>query len=158
MTKPRARLGGLILRELGEELVVYDKERHQAHCLAARAAAVFRCADGTRAAADIAALLGTGPQAVSAVLDQLAAAGLLEGGPAPDECVPSRRELLRQAGLRAAVLAPVIHSLFVPAPAEAAASCVRATQCAGNEGRPCWISNPQAECPTYTCRSGSCRP
>ncbi len=112
-----------------------------------------------RTAAEIAALLGPGADEslVHTALDQLAEAGLLEAGPAAP--APSRREVLRQVGLGAAVLAPAVASLLVPTPAEAAATCIPAGACNGsNNGQSCYISNKDTECSLYTCQGGSCSP
>ncbi len=145
-SRVKARATGLVVRDLTDEVVVYDKERHQAHCLNRTSAFVFRHADGRRTAADIAALLGPGADEdlVHAALDQLAAAGLLEAGPDSGRSpAPSRREVLRQVGLGAAVLAPAVASLLVPTPAEAAATCIPVASCtSGNVGQACYNSNP----------------
>ena len=50
--KPQSRRSGLLIRELPDELLVYDQEQHRAHCLNRTAALVFRHADGTRTLAD----------------------------------------------------------------------------------------------------------
>ena len=158
--KPWARSAGLVVRDLTDEVVVYDKERHQAHCLNRTAAFVFRQADGRRTAADIAALLGpgAGEDLVHDALRQLAAAGLLGTGSdaaasAPGAPTPSRREVLRQVGLGAAVLAPAVASLLVPTPAEAAATCIPVGSCTNtNIGQPCYNSNPSTECSLNTCQ------
>ena len=55
--KPRVRRAGLIVRELPEEVVVYDRERHQAHCLNPAAALVFQLADGHRSVTQLASLV-----------------------------------------------------------------------------------------------------
>ena len=166
-SRVKARAIGLVVRDLTDEVVVYDKERHQAHCLNRTSAFVFRHADGRRTAADIAALLGPGAyeDLVHAALDQLAAAGLLETDAEATACVPaapapSRRDVLRQVGLGAAVLAPAIASLLVPTPAEAAATCIPAASCTnGNVGQACYNSNPATECSLYSCQGpGSCTP
>lgn len=160
--RPLARSAGLVIRDLPDEVVVYDTERHQAHCLNRTAGFVFRHADGRRTVAEIAALLGPGADdgMVHAALDQLTAAGLLEARPAPAAPAPSRREVLRQVGLGAVLLAPVVTSLLVPTPAEAAATCIPAASCTGsNIGQPCYNSNPSTECSLYTCQgAGSCTP
>ncbi len=158
--RPLARLDDLVVRDLRDEVVVYDTRSHQAHCLNRTAAFVFRHADGRRTAAQIAVLLGPGADEglVHAALDQLSEAGLLEAGPAPAAPGPSRREVLRQVGLGAAVLAPAVASLLVPTPAEAAATCIPVGSCPGNEGRACYNSNPVTECSVNTCQSGSCLP
>ena len=142
------------------EVVVYDTASHRAHCLNATAAFVFRHADGRRTAAEIAALLGPGADEdlVGSALDQLGAAELLE----PDgECAQpaaSRREVLRQVGPGAAVLAPMVISLVVPTPAEAAATCVPVAVCPSNQGKFCYNSNPATECLINTCQGSLCQP
>jgi hypothetical protein len=56
--KPQARRNGLVVRELPDELLVYDTTQHRAHCLNRTAAVVFRHADGTRTISDLAPLVG----------------------------------------------------------------------------------------------------
>ncbi len=161
-SRARARSTGLVVRDLRGEVVVYDTRSHQAHCLNATAAFVFRHADGRRTAAEIAAALGPGADEdlVHGALDQLAAAGLLEPVSAHAASAPSRREVLRHVGLGAAVLAPAVASLLVPTPAEAAATCIPAAACtASNIGQPCNNGNPAVECSTFTCQgAGVCSP
>ena len=55
--KPRTRTEGLIVRELPDELLVYDLERHRAHCLNPTAALVFKHCNGRRSVAQIARIL-----------------------------------------------------------------------------------------------------
>lgn len=165
--KPQTRRSGLLMRELPDELVVYDLEQHRAHCLNRTAGLVFRHADGSRTLAELARVLDpteASPQAVSAAtlaLRQLAEAGLLESAPeALVEARPaaglSRREVARRMGIAAAILLPAVVSIVAPTPAEAAATCV--TTCAGQPpGTPCtsFSANPCTE----TCASsvaGSC--
>jgi len=161
--KPQTRRG-LLIRELPDELVVYDSEHHRAHCLNRTAALVFRHADGTRTPAELARALGAGADAtvVTLALEQLAAAGLLEAAPSPAEGVPaaagmSRREVARRVGIAAAILLPAVVSIVAPTPAEAAATCER-TSCAGKTpGTPCSGSgaNPCTEV-CATSLGGSC--
>jgi hypothetical protein len=142
--KPAVRRTGLVVRGLPGEVVVYDLERHQAHCLNRTAAAVFRGADGTRGLEDLAALLGDGLErgdaeaAVRLALDQLAGARLLEADPAALEPAGglSRRSVLHRAGIGAALLLPAVASIVAPTPAEAAATCIQS--CSGQlAGTPC---------------------
>ena len=167
MSQVKARKTGLVGRELTGEVVVYDMGRHQAHCLNPTAALVFRHADGQRTPADIAILLGPGADEslVRLALDQLAAAGLLEDAPAaharpPGASAPSRRNVIRQVGIGAALLAPAVVSLLVPTPAQAAATCIPASSCSSsNVGQACYNSNPATECSIYTCQGPStCAP
>jgi hypothetical protein len=154
--KPVARRAGLLIRELPDELLVYDRKEHRAHCLNRTAAVVFRNADGTRTVADLALLLApegaraAGESVVAEALARLAEAGLLEGGPAPRRW--SRREMVRRVGLGAAILLPVVASVVAPTPAEAA-TCVRC--CTGQPvGTGCHPAGPNCN---GTCQAnGQC--
>jgi hypothetical protein len=160
---PRAR-AGLVVRRVGEELVVYDPATHVAHCLSRAAAVVFRAANGKAGvgaiAATLAASMGSACDEASLVrtLEELSAAGLLE--PARQTLVASsRRQALRRLGLGAVALAPIVTSLVVPTPAEAAATCVPATSCTtSNPGQPCFVL-AQSECVTKLCTgvAGDCQ-
>jgi hypothetical protein len=155
--KPVARRDGLLTRELPDELLVYERDEHRAHCLNRTAAVVFRHADGTRTIADLALLLAPEGERVAAeavvaeTLVRLDEAGLLEGGtPGPGW---SRREVVRRVGIGAAILLPAVASVVAPTPAEAAATCT--TSCPGKtDGTPCtcYGANP---C-TATCISNAC--
>ena len=151
--KPQTRRSGLLIRELPDEMLVYDQEQHRAHCLNRTAALVFRHADGTRTVDDLARAVdpAAGPDAVSAAtlaLAQLADAGLLEGHALPDSPATSlsRRDVARRIGIAAAILLPAVVSVLAPTPAEAAATC--ATTCVAKPpGTPCTCigSNPCIE-------------
>ena len=154
---PPARRDGLVVRDLPGETIVYDRERHQAHCLNRTAALVFRHADGTRSAHEIATLLGEGEPCereavVALALEQLSQVGLLVGAEAvPDS---ARRAALRHVGLGAALLVPAIVSMLAPTPAEAA-TCV--TSCVGQpNGTPCNCFAPDVPCGSATCVADSC--
>ena len=54
---PLARSEGLLVEELGDETLVYDRESHEAHCLNRSAALVWRHCDGTTTVADMVSLL-----------------------------------------------------------------------------------------------------
>ena len=55
-------------------------------------------------------------------------------------------------GLGAALLAPVVTSLLVPTPAEAAATCIPQTACTpAKYGQPCY-SLSQSECSSKICQ------
>ena len=168
--KPVARRTGLVVRELPDEVVVYDLERHEAHCLNRTAAMVFRSADGCRTVADIAGILGaetnTPPDeaVVGMAIGELVEARLLEPAVEPiPTLASSRREALRRVGLGAAVLLPLITSVLVPTPSEAAATCVSSCagqppgqQCCGGGalGCPGDCSNPACVCDG----AGTCGP
>lgn len=157
--RPVARTEGLVVRPIGDETLVYDTRLHRAHCLNRTAALVFRLCDGTRTASEIAVLIGAGPAAndgpVEAALELLAEAGLLASPPVTGGRLgTSRREVLRRVGLGAALLAPIVTSLVVPSPAEAAATCIPQSACTDAKfGQPCYVLST-AECSTKECKSG----
>jgi hypothetical protein len=120
----------LLVRELSGELVVYDLERHEAHCLNRTAAFVFKYSNGRNTVAEIAGRLKTelnlhaDEELVWLTLDRLDAAGLLEHTP------PRRPRQAAGLGAGAAPAGPgrpaaAVTSILVPTPAEAAATCVR---------------------------------
>ncbi len=101
--KPARRTSGVVVQALGDEVIVYDLERHRAHSLEPRAAAIWNACDGETTLAGIArAVSGDGPAlddaVVRVVLERLDRAHLLAQPIArEDEPARSRREILRRA-------------------------------------------------------------
>jgi hypothetical protein len=144
-TMPLRRAKDVLVRELSGELVVYDRQRHQAHCLNATAARVFELCDGRTSVEELARRVGrelNGPADQNLVwlaLERLEAAHLLQGrlGAPARLGRHSRRELVHRLGLAAALL-PAVATVMAPTPAEAAVSaCVLDTSCAGADFTPC---------------------
>lgn len=153
--KPLRRKQGLVVKELAEEVLVYDLERHRAHCLNSTAALVFKQCDGDTTVRNIAGVLRNELQApadekwVYLALHRLEKAHLLENHEGVSWPRYSRRDLIRRAGLAGAALLPLVSSLVAPTPAEAAATCV--ANCAGSpDGTPCGLG-----C-VFTCLGGIC--
>lgn len=123
---PRARSTGLIIRDLDDEVIVYDLDRDEAHCLAPSAALVWKHCDGQTPVAEITGLLrrelGTevGDDTVWQALTQLARYNLLEETVSRPTIGMSRRELMHKAGIAAVAAVPLITSLAVPQAAMAA--------------------------------------
>lgn len=130
----RARTQGLVVRELADEIVIYDTERDKAHCLNPTAAFVWKHADGRRTPAEIAQLFAVESGAeldekvVWYALGQLHQDNLLEeaSDSASDLAASvtreriSRKNMLKLVGAAAAV--PVVATV-VSSPAYAAGSC-----------------------------------
>jgi hypothetical protein len=100
---------------------VYDPRTHQAHCLNSVAAHVFRRCDGRTSASGIARAVrhelgvAVGESWVRLALEQLDEAGLLRDRETREAAEQeSRRELLREAGLGAAILLPAVVSSWSP--------------------------------------------
>jgi hypothetical protein len=150
--RPKARAAELVVRELTEELLVYDLERHQAHCLNQTAARVWRLCDGKKTVREIAECLvrdlhaAVDERIVLFALGQLAEFRLLEEGETllPEPVRVSRREMMRTLSVATAVTLPLIVSISAPTAAQAA-SCVNTTCTAG--GPPCCVG---------TCQGGLC--
>ncbi|HEX8116264.1 MAG TPA: PqqD family protein [Pyrinomonadaceae bacterium] len=151
--KPRARAEGVVVRELPEELLVYDLDTHKAVCLNSTAAAVWRLCDGRRTALDIRDSLeksNGGPvpeEVVWLALEQLSKDKLLDARvPRPAALAGlTRREMIRRVGLGAAIAIPVVASIVAPTAVEAAASCLPS----GTTTSDC------AKCCTGTCTNGN---
>jgi hypothetical protein len=117
--RPTARVDGLLVEEVDEELVIFDIERHRAHALNAPAATVWRTCDGTRGLAELQETSGLSEDAVRLAVAQLVDRNLLAETSAPGF---SRRAVLRGGAIAGAVglALPVIQSIVAPTPAMAA--------------------------------------
>ena len=127
---PHARKDGLVVEELPDELLVYDLDRHKAHCLNNTAALVWKHCDGVTSTPDMALILRDqlniplDEEVVWFSLKLLSRAHLLQ---TPIErprgrAGISRRDLIRKAGIAAAVAVPLVTTILAPA-AFAALSC-----------------------------------
>ena len=127
---PVARQHHLVIKRVGDELLVYDLERHRAHSLNRVAAAVWQRCDGSRDAGRIASELRAGngvpvtPGAVEYALGELARARLLAGPAA--RIGLTRREVVRRLGTAAAVALPLVTTIAVPtaATAQSVETCI----------------------------------
>jgi hypothetical protein len=137
---PVWREADLIIRELAGETLVYDRQRHKAHCLNRPAAVVWRHCDGKRSVDELAAIVQTelgvpvGAEVVQLALARLHKCHLLQGEHPrwSDEARGSRRDFLRKLGV-ATVAVPVVMTIFAPT-AAAAASRTTAAACASCNG------------------------
>jgi hypothetical protein len=148
---PCLRADGLVIHEVADEILVYDKVRDQAHCLNQTAALVWRACDGRRAPEEIARKLtkqlavAVPEDVVLLALVQLEEIHLLE----QRKTIPgsfagmSRRQMARSLGLTAAVALPVITSILVPRPAQAA-TCIAPGQPCSPVQLCCTSCNPAA--------------
>ena len=148
---PRLRADGLVIHELPDEVLVYDKVRDRAHCLNQSAALVWRACDGQCTPSEIARKLTTQlavavpEDLVLLALVQLEEIHLLEQREtvAPSFAGISRRQMARSLGLGAAVALPVITSILVPTPAQAA-TCLAPGQPCSPVTLCCTSCNPTA--------------
>ncbi|HEX7174440.1 MAG TPA: PqqD family protein [Pyrinomonadaceae bacterium] len=153
--KPLARKDGLLVRELPDEVLVYDLKGDKALCLNSTAALVWKRCDGRTTVGELTRLLGDDLGAAVDVdvvwyaLGQLDKINLLEGREdtrAATTRTIRRRDLLRRVGVAALTL-PVVMAITAPS-AQAQASL----NCSGGTNRP-------AGCPCGSnnqCASNNC--
>ena len=151
---PRARTDGLVVKELADEVLVYDLKRDKAHCLNLAAAAVWKQCDGhstaaqiARRVAQVANLRHLDEQVVWLALEQLSRDHLLTERVSWPAARPhmSRREVLRRVGLGAAIALPIVVSITAPTPAQAG-TCKAS-------GVPC---STGSQCCSKACVGGKC--
>ena len=152
MTLPRAREANLVIQELPDEVLVYDRDTHQAHCLNPTAQLVWQHCDGKTSVAQMVRILEqelpppVDEALVWLALDQLAKADLLlEGMPTAQRNGVSRREVIRRVGRAAAVAVPLVTSLVAP-------EAVLANSCKASGS----ICSSSAECCSGLCALGFC--
>lgn len=165
--RPHARKDGLLVQEVGDELVIYDQERHRAHRLNQTAALVFRHCDGQTTVKELATLLQTeldvpaDEEMVWLALDRLDKAHLLRERltrPAGVAGVSRRQVVRRLAKTAALALLPVVTTLMAPTPAMAGTvvlgCCQIGTGCASPVTAANCASVGGVFFPGLTCTSG----
>ena len=152
--RPLARKDGLVVRELPEEVLVYDLDTHKALCLNRTAALVWKCCDGQTGIEGMLRALRTETgeplteEVVWLALERLGRDRLLTERvrrPAALAGV-SRRDVLKKIGLAAAVTLPVVTAIVAPTTAQAASCTPTGGACM--TGAEC--------CPPGICNSGTC--
>jgi hypothetical protein len=113
-----------MVEQVGDETIVYDGERQQAHSLNRSASIVWRNSDGEHSVPQLADLLGNAlgidanDSLVEYAIDKLADAHLME-----DNTISRRDVVRRMTFAGAAMLAlPVVLSMVAPTEAMAASS------------------------------------
>ena len=152
-TRPLARAEGLVVRELPEEVLVYDLDTHKAMCLNRTAALVWKNCDGRRDVAAIARALSAefdapvAEEVVWLALERLSRERLLAERvrrPASRASLP-RREVIKKLGLAAAIALPAITAIVAPTAAEASTCLPGGAQCTDS-----------AQCCSGLCSGGTC--
>jgi hypothetical protein len=150
---PEARREGLVVQHLTDEVLVYDQDRHKAHCLNHTAALVWERCDGRSTITEIASKLSletrteVEQEVVWLAVEQLSKTHLLKGRAVSElgDAGVSRREVMRRIGIGAAVALPMVTSIVAPKATEAA-NCRTSGQSCGNS----------AQCCSGVCNSGTC--
>jgi hypothetical protein len=142
-SRPRAREEGLVVQELGDETLVYDRDTDVAHCLSAIAAHVWKGCDGAHGITDLALFAATSESLVEEALGELLQKGLLvDGEPIVTDgsSVSRRHAIARIAKIGAGATAlPLIISATAATPAALASGgtgglgtvCTQNSDCSG---------------------------
>lgn len=134
-----ARTDDLVVQEVGDELLIYDRSADVAHCLAKTAAVVWRgCRGGSTVGALAERVAATGESdpedVVIRALEELADKRLLQSAAGG---VSRRQALKRMAGAGiAATAAPLVVSAAVASPAQAQSALLAGARC-DNTSIPC---------------------
>ena len=129
-TYPKARQTGLLIEQVGDDTIIYDEDRKEAHSLNRPASIVWSHSDGTRSVEDLAAVLGSelGAEAPEPVaqyaIDELSRAHLLDAEVSDDSESVSRRDVIKKLSLAgaAAIVLPAVLTIAAPTPAMALSS------------------------------------
>lgn len=148
---PQMRRQGLVVDDLPDEVLVYDRNNHQAHCLNRSAALVWRSCDGNSSPNEIARRLTAELDApfsedlVLVALNQLENQELLVRVAArPAQfAVLSRRQMVRRLGLATAIAVPLVTSIVAPRAVEAA-TCIPSGSPCSPTILCCTVCNPLA--------------
>ena len=150
---PYARDNDIVVKPLGEELLIYDLKRHKAHSLNKTAAWVWKHADGhtsaemmrTQLSAELNAPIDI--QVVWIALKQLQKEHLLRPASpgAPLLIDRSRRDAVRSLGI-AAVLLPAITTIFAPLAAAMASCKPKGSICLANKECCSQVCGPGGKC------------
>ena len=147
---PRARKEGLLVQELADELLVYDRISHKAHCLNQTAALIWNNCDGKTSVSQMTRLLEEQANApideamVWLGFDVLGKAKLLADNNSPTSGI-SRRALIRRIGTAAVIAVPVVSSIVAPGAVEAATCLASGAGCTSS-----------AQCCSFVCSGGTC--
>ena len=147
---PQARNTGVVVQELGKELLIYDLTTHDAYQLNEALMIVFKACDGQQSFAHLKREYRMTDDLIYLALDELKKNRLL--AEQTDYVSPlaglSRREAIKRVGLATMIALPVI--LGITAPAAAQAASLRGTL---TNGRRC---TTLAAGTSQECASGYC--
>jgi hypothetical protein len=157
---PKTRTQNLIIQGFEDELLVYDRQRHKAHCLNRTAALIWKHCDGRTSVAEISRALGKeieteveiDEQIVWHALRQFERDHLLEARVvmrrepvATMSAGVDRRRVMRMLGLSAMIALPLVTSMVAPTAAEAA-TCTPANG----------VCSASAQCCSGLCNQNTC--
>lgn len=152
LTRPVARDKALVVEELGDELLVYDLDVKNAHCLTPLAAKVWRLCDGKTSPEKMASTLGLEVSEVNFAIDELDRCDLLQTLQVKKGGLSRRDFGLKVTKVAAGAAAvPLILSIAAPAVAATISQEVKCNSFAPNGTNSCAVCNQPTGNNTLCC-------
>ena len=143
---PVARRNGIVVRKIKDEVLIYDTDQDQAHCLSPAAAFVWEHCDGKLSVGEMAEIIQQNNPGLNVreaegivwlALDQLEKSKLLElPDPSSELSVGvTRRQIIKSSGIAALVALPIVSTIIAPTAAQASTcqasgqSCTTSAEC-----------------------------
>jgi hypothetical protein len=147
---PRARRDGLLEETVGEELLLYDRDSHTAHCLSPIAACIWRHCDGEQDITELAELAGVSESLVADALHELREKDLLVAEPElMQSTIPgvSRREAIGRVaryGVAAAAGSMIVSATAATPAMASSGETLMCCQCYNEKNEKCACENGYA--------------
>jgi hypothetical protein len=172
---PQSRSNEIVVRDLNEEVLIYDLVTNKSYCLNKTAAIVYNSCDGKTSFDELKKKHKLTDDIIYLALDELMKDNLIETDASFGSSFSgvSRRDLIKKIGLTSMIALPVISSIVAPTAAHAQSGCIQngqpsATTSIPNQ-LPCEDGFPDSSCcagtaygayngPTNTCVLITCGP
>ena len=125
---PVARREGIVVRKIKDEVLIYDTDQDQAHCLSPAAAFVWEHCDGKLTVGEMAEIIQQNNPVLNVreaeavvwfALDQLDKSKLLELPVPRPELSVTRRQIIKSSAVAALVALPIVSTIIAPTAAQA---------------------------------------
>lgn len=144
MNTPKSRDNGVVVQELGKEVLIYDLDNHRGYSLNETSAIIWKLCDGKTSVEQMSRLLAgqlnnhVSKEVVWLALDSFKKNNLLVNSESIEIEFNglTRRQVIRKVGLASMIALPIISSIVAPTAAQSAsvlalnATCTSSGQCA----------------------------
>ncbi|MEW6128176.1 MAG: PqqD family protein [Acidobacteriota bacterium] len=159
----QARKENLVVKEVADEVLIYDLDANKAHCLNKTAALVWNYCDGKNSVTDVARRMASDLQTpvdetvVWFAINQLEKFDLMQEQKAKELGMGmTRRDLIKRAGIAAVLTIPVVMTITAPN-ALAAVSCVDIGGACTTTGECCQTPLALTCCTAPSPSAGTCQ-
>ena len=146
---PLTRNTDIVVQEMGNEVLIYDLNNHQAYNLNETLTTIYQACDGKTTFDELKAANKFTDEIIFLALDELKNRSLLEENQLYNLPLSgmTRREMIRRVGLTSLIAFPLISSIVVPTAAQASShvpTCPSISPCNNNvsipRGCPCTLN------------------